>query len=174
MESGNVKAFKDVYSLRDLIKKYAGDEPYSVFICGPEAMYRFLKGELDKLGLPKKNIRCEMLGVTKKITEAEGFPKEAAGKEFDLFTDVVADAPVNKISEGVRKFLDYQPDAVIAVGGGSAIDSSKAIVISGTYFAPAENENRRWADVKWDYIHPCATFPTSDMVIEVPAEYTPK
>ena len=47
-------------------------------------------------------------------------------------------------------------------------------MISGTYFAPAENENRRWADVKWDYIHPCATFPTSDMVIEVPAEYTPK
>ncbi|MBR3124911.1 MAG: 2Fe-2S iron-sulfur cluster binding domain-containing protein, partial [Mogibacterium sp.] len=47
-------------------------------------------------------------------------------------------------------------------------------VISGSYFAPAENENRRWADVKWDYIHPCATFPTSDMVIEVPAEYTPK
>ncbi len=37
------------------------------------------------------------------------------------------DAPVDKIAEGVKKFLEYQPEAVVAVGGGSAIDSSKAI-----------------------------------------------
>ena len=54
-------------------------------------------------------------------------PLKRGGKEFDLFSDVVADAPVGKISEGVKKFLSYQPDAVVAVGGGSAIDSSKAI-----------------------------------------------
>ena len=41
--------------------------------------------------------------------------------------DVVPDAPIGKIAEGVKKFLEYQPEAVIAVGGGSAIDSSKAI-----------------------------------------------
>ena len=40
---------------------------------------------------------------------------------------MVPDAPLNKIAEGVKKFLQYQPEAVVAVGGGSAIDSSKAI-----------------------------------------------
>ena len=54
-------------------------------------------------------------------------PLQSAGKEYDLFSDVVPDAPVDKIAEGVKKFLAYQPDAVVAVGGGSAIDSSKAI-----------------------------------------------
>ena len=54
-------------------------------------------------------------------------PLSAAGKQYDLFTDVVPDAPVDKIAEGVKKFLAYRPDAVVAVGGGSAIDSSKAI-----------------------------------------------
>ena len=54
-------------------------------------------------------------------------PLSAAGKQYDLFTDVVPDAPVDKIAEGVKKFLAYKPDAVVAVGGGSAIDSSKAI-----------------------------------------------
>ena len=54
-------------------------------------------------------------------------PLVSAGKEYDLFTDVVPDAPVDKIAEGVKRFLAYQPDAVVAVGGGSAIDSSKAI-----------------------------------------------
>jgi len=54
-------------------------------------------------------------------------PLKKAGKSYDLFTDVVPDAPVDKIAKGVEKFLAYQPDAVVAVGGGSAIDSSKAI-----------------------------------------------
>ena len=54
-------------------------------------------------------------------------PLKKAGKSYDLFTDVVPDAPVDKIAKGVEKFLAYQPDAVVVVGGGSAIDSSKAI-----------------------------------------------
>ncbi len=54
-------------------------------------------------------------------------PLVSSGKEFDLFTDIVPDAPVDKIAQGVKKFLAYRPDAVVAVGGGSAIDSSKAI-----------------------------------------------
>ena len=54
-------------------------------------------------------------------------PLKSGGIQYDLFTDVVPDAPIGKIAEGVKKFLEYQPEAVIAVGGGSAIDSSKAI-----------------------------------------------
>ena len=54
-------------------------------------------------------------------------PLSSAGIEYDIFCDVVPDAPLNKIAEGVKKFLQYQPEAVVAVGGGSAIDSSKAI-----------------------------------------------
>ena len=45
-------------------------------------------------------------------------------------------------------------------------------VISGDFFAPAEHENRRYADKLSGYIHPCSTFPLSDMVLEVPGEYT--
>ena len=37
------------------------------------------------------------------------------------------DAPLDKISAGVKAFLEYKPDAIVAVGGGSAIDSSKSI-----------------------------------------------
>jgi ferredoxin-NADP reductase len=170
-----LEGYEHGFITAELIKKYA-KEPYSVFVCGPEAMYRFLKGELDKLGLPRKNIRCEMLGVTKKIAEAEGFPDEAKGKEFNI-----------KVIQGVREYdikASAEEPILVAVERAGITAPSRcrsgecgwcrSKVLSGTYFAPAENENRRWADVRWDYIHPCATFPTSDMVIEVPAEYTPK
>lgn len=54
-------------------------------------------------------------------------PLKEGGVAYEIFHDVVPDAPIAKITVGVKKFLEYQPDAIVAVGGGSAIDSSKAI-----------------------------------------------
>ena len=54
-------------------------------------------------------------------------PLKKADIQFDIFKDVVPDAPIDKISEGVKKMLEYRPEAIIAVGGGSSIDSSKSI-----------------------------------------------
>jgi len=54
-------------------------------------------------------------------------PLERAGKEYEVFCDVVPDAPIEKIIVGVKKMLEYLPDVIVSVGGGSAIDSSKAI-----------------------------------------------
>ena len=50
-------------------------------------------------------------------------PLKRGNKQFEVFKDVVPDPPIEKISEGVK----YRPDAIVAVGGGSAIDSSKSI-----------------------------------------------
>ena len=44
-------------------------------------------------------------------------------------------------------------------------------LVSGNFFTPAENEGRRHSDIVHNYIHPCCTFPLSDMVIEVPGEF---
>ena len=156
----------------DLIRKYAGDD-YSIFICGPEAMYRFLEGELGKLGLERKNIRREALGVTKKVAENPDFPEAAKGKTFTL-----------KIRQGAAECeipaLAEEPILVAIERAGITAPSRcrsgecgwcRSKVLSGEYFAPAENESRRWADKELGYIHPCATFPVSDMEIEVPGEY---
>lgn len=47
--------------------------------------------------------------------------------QYDVFKDVVPDPPVEKVVAGVKAILDYMPEAIVAVGGGSAIDSAKAI-----------------------------------------------
>lgn len=47
--------------------------------------------------------------------------------EFEIFSDVVPDPPIEKIMVGVKAMLAYDPDCVICIGGGSAIDSAKAI-----------------------------------------------
>lgn len=41
-------------------------------------------------------------------------------------------------------------------------------LLSGTVFIPKETDGRRQADKVWGYIHPCASYATSDLYIEVP------
>ncbi len=50
-----------------------------------------------------------------------------ANIEFEVFTDVVPDPPIEKITAGVEKMAAYDPECIIAIGGGSALDEAKAI-----------------------------------------------
>lgn len=52
---------------------------------------------------------------------------DAVGIDYDIFTDVVPDPPVEKVINGVAKVLTSRPPCIITVGGGSAIDTAKAI-----------------------------------------------
>jgi alcohol dehydrogenase class IV len=47
--------------------------------------------------------------------------------DYTIFSDVVPDPPLQKIEQGVKALLECNPDCVIAIGGGSAIDSAKSI-----------------------------------------------
>jgi len=50
-----------------------------------------------------------------------------ANIEWQIFDDVIPDPPIEKISVGVMAVLNFKADVIIAIGGGSAIDSAKAI-----------------------------------------------
>ena len=45
-----------------LIRKYAPEGDYSIFLCGPQAMYNFVDKEIETLGLRRKFIRHELFG----------------------------------------------------------------------------------------------------------------
>ena len=62
-------------------------------------------------------------GLIKLITA----PLEQNNAMYRIFDQVVPDPPIEKIVEGVQCLTDFQPDSIICVGGGSAIDSAKAI-----------------------------------------------
>lgn len=61
-------------------------------------------------------------GMTKRITE---HLKEG---KYLIFSKVVPDPPLELVVEGVNEVLEWKPDVVIAMGGGSAIDEAKAIM----------------------------------------------
>ena len=45
----------------------------------------------------------------------------------EVYQDVIPDPPVEKVIAGVRKMMEFDPDCIVAVGGGSAIDLAKGV-----------------------------------------------
>ena len=47
---------------------------------------------------------------------------------YEVFSDIVPDPPIEVIVDGIKAFDKIKPNVIIALGGGSAIDSAKAIL----------------------------------------------
>ena len=56
----------------------------------------------------------------------------------EVFDQVVPDPPLELVAQGARALAEFRPQAVVAFGGGSAIDAAKAIV----FFAARERDMR--------------------------------
>lgn len=156
----------------DLIKKYApADEPYSIFMCGPQVMYDFVDKELEKLALRRKFIRHELMGELHGPKAMEEYPKDR---------EVPETVSVTVINQGVSQtFTGSTDDSVLVIleKNGFAAPSHcrsgecgwcHSRLVSGDVFCPSKVEHRREADFVYGYIHPCVSFPLTDIVIEVP------
>ena len=62
-------------------------------------------------------------GLIKLVTDR----LEATDVPYLIYDDVVPDPPMDKVIVGVQKCLGLRPDCIMAVGGGSAIDFTKAV-----------------------------------------------
>lgn len=95
------------------------------------------KGALEALKTlqGKKAIICIGGGSMKKngfLQKAEDYLKEA-GMEVDLIEGIESDPSVETVMKGAAKMQEFQPDWIIAMGGGSPIDAAKAMWIKYEY-----------------------------------------
>ena len=54
----------------------------------------------------------------------------AGGAQFAVWDEITPDAPIPLIERGIQFYREHGCDAIVAVGGGSSIDASKAIAVS--------------------------------------------
>ena len=52
---------------------------------------------------------------------------DEVGTHYEIYDDVIPDPPVEKVIAGVTAVLKNEPECIVAVGGGSAMDLSKSI-----------------------------------------------
>lgn len=166
--------FEHGFITAELIKKVTpANETCSVFLCGPEAMYQFVKPEIDKLGLPDRLFRRKLIDVTKTVWACEGYPTECKDKIFSLVVKQGAETYRVDCSANEPILIALERAGIKAPSRCRSGECGwcRSKLVSGSFFVPAENEMRRWADKENNYIHPCSTFATSDLIIEVPGEF---
>ncbi len=154
----------------DLIKKYAPtDEPYSIFLCGPQQMYAFVDKELEKLALPKKYIRHEMFGEFHNPSSQEDYP--AGVPETVTITVHIQDETykvTGSSNDSVMQILEKSKISVPARCRSGECGFCHSHLLSGKVYVPKHLEYRRAADYTYNCFHPCCSFPLTDLEIEVP------
>ena len=99
-----------------------------------------LAGEMARRGYKKAFVVSDKdlvkFGVSKMVTDE----LQVANVEYVLFDDVKANPTIANVKAGLETFKAFAPDVIIAIGGGSVIDTAKAIGIIAT--------NPSFADVK--------------------------
>ena len=58
---------------------------------------------------------------------------QEAGMEVKLFEGIESDPSVDTVMKGAKEMLDFGPDWIVAIGGGSPIDATKAMWIKYEY-----------------------------------------
>jgi len=144
----------------------------SFFVCGPEMMYRFLEGELTKLDLPRRRVRREVWGELTDVASQPGFPSEAVGRIFQIkvkmngfSTEIPAWA-----TETVLVAMERANLASPSLCRSGECGYCRSLLLGGEVFVAPDSDDRRAADQKLGYIHPCSAYPLSDLEIETPGE----
>lgn len=148
-----------------MLEKYVDINSSTFFMCGPVAMYASILDELKPYNLPLKSVRkdaatCGDLDIDNPKTFR--LTVHMRDKVYEI------DAKENEtlLTSMERAGLNA-PNKCRA--GGCGFCHSKWL--GGEYIIAKGRDGRREADRKFGFIHPCVTYPQSDMEIDVPVAY---
>ena len=156
----------------DIIKKYCDIDNSSFFLCGPQIMYNFVEKELEQFNLPLKRIRREAFGEVKDVIKLPGFPQELAEKAFKMTVhmgQITKEIPA-LATESLIVAMERAKLAPPSKCRSGECGFCRSLLISGEVFVNPISDWRRAADKKFGYIHPCSSYPLSDIEIKVPKD----
>lgn len=155
----------------ELIKKYAPNEEYSVFICGPQAMYNFVDKEIEKLNLRRKFIRHELFGEFHNPSSQADYVKPDS-EEFNLTVKMGPNIYSIKANVNDTLLVSMEKNGIYppARCRSGVCGWCHSQLVSGNVYIPKSYDGSRQADKKFGYIHPCIAFPLSDITLDVPPQ----
>ena len=151
----------------DMIMNLLGEvEGRTFFICGPAEMYPFCEGAQAALGVPSIRIRKESYGPPDDVTAEEGWPGLAPDAEFEVVEERSGTRFKARAGEPLMNSMERAGLVVEAVCRSGECTVCRTRLVEGEVFAPAR-VFRRWADERFGYIHPCMSYPVSDLRIRI-------
>lgn len=122
------------------------------------------KGAVDQAGEEIKQLGSKALIVSGKHVTAAGIVKQLTdrldswGIEHILFNDIPGEPTDKMIEEGLAAFREGGCDFIIGIGGGSPLDSAKAIAAMNTL--GGRISDLMGVEIKGDFV-PCVLIPTT-------------
>ncbi|MCL1846725.1 MAG: iron-sulfur cluster-binding domain-containing protein [Coriobacteriia bacterium] len=167
-----VEGYEHGFITTELISKYAPPEGYSLFLCGPQVMYTFCDEQIEPLGLAPRLIRHELFGECKAPAAQPDFPglSDAAAAAYTctvICRDQKQEIPC-AVGESLLVALERAGIAAPSRCRSGECGFCHTKLLDGEVFTPAAFDKRRLADVTFNCIHPCVTFPLGDVTIDLP------
>lgn len=158
------KGYEHGFVNAELIRKYAGERPFTLFMCGPQAMYDFVENQAQELGLDRKHIRTEVSACTVVPTVFADYDGDVKAKYNLTVCSYEGEQTVPMLaSETILTALDRAGIRCPAHCRGGECGFCRSKLLEGKYFAPKQFDSRRAADAPAGYIHPCCSYPLSDI-----------
>lgn len=164
-----VEGFENGFINAEVVKKYAPKGDYSVFVCGPKAMYNFVEGVIKELGLPKRRARFELSGEYGEPSQDPKYPQEVLEKEFKIGVTIHGERTeiTCKAKQTIMSAIEAAGIKIPSKCRSGACGWCHSRLVSGDVFIPEKVDGRRAADKKFNWVHPCVTYPLSNVEIEV-------
>jgi len=153
----------------EMLNKHCNVSESSVFICGPQGLYKHMYDQTEKLSLRKKFIRYELFGETTSPFELDGYPMTEV-QEFDMIVHQ------NSVTYNIKAKSDESVTVALERAGIDAPSKCRsgecgycrAYIIKGDVFIPEDTDGRRGRDKELGYMHPCCSYPLSNIEMVVP------
>jgi len=147
-----------------LIRKRLDGLDWTFFVCGPEAMYQFCLPELEKLSVPARKTRVEVMGSPKHIASYPGWPHNV--KAGDVFQVAIKGKKSIRAAASEPLMISLEKAGVVipALCRSGECSLCRTKLLSGKVYQPNGVKLRK-SDRTFGYIHPCMAYPITDIEI---------
>ena len=161
--------FERGFVTAELIDKYADVHEASFFFCGPGAMHTLVMEALTNLEVPRRRIRAEAYGPSPEVVAAALGTDETTtdSHEITVRTGPSTVTISGESSESILVALERAGFAPRSECRAGECGCCRARIVKGDVLVLPDNDRRRAADVSGGFVHLCATYPTSDVEIEI-------
>ena len=171
--TGNITA----RHIEQVIEASPGGAKTSLFICGSQDMYRYIAEQIAQVyaarcidsSLIRKYVRYEHFGELYSIKSCDDCP--SGFPEYVNICVKIKDKQVTFRASCEETLLrSLEENGIAALSGCRSGDCGycRSKLLAGEVYVPRRADGRRLADSKNSYIHPCCSFPLTDIEMEVP------
>ena len=165
-----VENYERGFITKQLIETYAPPEKYSIFIDGSSQLLKLISTQIAELNLERKAVRLNIGSQVKDIKTIPDFPVESIGKVYEckVKKDGKVVATINcPADETILVALERAGIPSLSHCRVGSCGYCRARLTKGNVFIPNGVDSRKMADTRHGIIHPCVSYATSDLTIQI-------